>query len=257
MLNAELTLINTTVAHTKAISDATAAGGGVSMTNNGHLALIDSSIHQASAVGRLPVEGGGGIFVQGNDIATEVVIANTTISECTTSNVGGGLAVAGGSVLMTNGSLLTSNYASIAGQNFIASGGTTLYQLPAPLGHWIAGAECRTFRQACPLNDYNVPKDANCAPTRLECSRLADIKNASSGDDYPPRVEYQGITVECQPALAIQPCNWKNNVNLLGKVVQVLPRALRCPPLSHSDCVAPRQRCGRHHPTGAAAGRHR
>ena len=121
---------------------------------------------------------------------------------------GGGIHMPAGRLLLANQTLLANNTATGRGDNFLATGGEALYQLPAPPGRWIAGVRCIVFRNACP-GDNSAAARA-CQDSREACSERPDPG---------PDVTADG----CQDATFLQPCNWQLTPELIGQTIQVLP----------------------------------
>ena len=113
-----------------------------------------------------------------------------------------------GQLLMSSGTWLKDNRASI-GSSIYISGGTASYALPALPGLWVPAALCKVYREVCLVNQDGSFVDPQCPTEQVHCSKDA---NASAG---PP----------CRPTLFAQPCDWQTNPQLIGKLVQPLPQS--------------------------------
>ena len=141
---------------------------------------------------------GGGLFVQGKATLIETSITGCSAvggNEGSASGQGGGIFVNSDSavLLMKDGTQLTDNSASTQGASYMASGGTSTYQLPAAPGHWIAARKCSVYRDGCVLNRKSVPDEWYCPGIFDECSERVDP--ACSTEPCPPL--QRSVTVRC------------------------------------------------------------
>ena len=88
----------------------------------------------------------------------------------------------------------------------LGAGSTTSYSLPAPPGHWVPGARCEVWREACGEHD------SACKAAVASCStNTTDNVNTCNPSG------------SCKLATANQPCNWRTSPDMIGKTVYVLP----------------------------------
>lgn len=115
-----------------------------------------------------------------------VRLSNSSILSCSAENRrGGALYLQSGVVQLTDRSLLRGNNAALGASVWVEDGFVT-YRLPAPAGHYIAGQQCRVYYKPCPISRPNCAADPN------------------------------------REVSEIQPCDWINQPELLGHVVETL-----------------------------------
>ena len=202
-------------AHAIARGPSEAQGGAAYFGGALSITISDSSITEGVTVaesvdGSASAAEGGGVWV---GFTSAVVMSRTLVSHSFTSGRGGGLFVQSGSVIMTNSTSLRQNEAALGGASYDAAGGETLYQLPAPAATWIAGVQCRVFREACERQPGStLCIDPRCCDVEERC---AFELNASAVVDG----------VHCQPVRFIQPCDWQAAPHLIASSIQVLPHS--------------------------------
>ena len=120
---------------------------------------------------------GGAVLVHGGILT----LIRCIFDHNSATEAGGAIAINGGSVLLSNQTVLQQNYAPQGSTLYLNSSSAHVnYGLPAPLGHWIAQPFlCKKYR-------------VSCAAGAIEC------------------VE------EDQQLLASQPCDWRSNSLALG-----------------------------------------
>ena len=113
-----------------------------------------------------------------------VTLVATTLTNCWTSAGGGSLSQGGGLYLSSGNVVLTRGTLFSQSSIYLWTGLVT-YVLPAPPGHWIAATECKEYYKACPQED----------PL---CTR------------------------EAQGPATIQPCDWANQPQLKGSLIEMV-----------------------------------
>ena len=126
------------------------------------------------------------------------------LPECSNCSQGGGIYAHGGSVLLTNGTILSNNSAT-RGATIYVETAVVVYVLPVPAGHYVSASLCKRTWAACPL------------PCQDQCTKNISLApSASSGGscDLPP-FQFQG-------------CPWSHSLNpyarpeLLGMVLETV-----------------------------------
>ena len=176
----------------------------------------------------------GAVYVTGN-----VIVEETEMTNCEAINtisidrgVGGAVFVAGeGMLLMRNGTLMRANRASGQGNSYFASGGTAMYQLPAPPGYWIAGTPCKVYREGCELDVKGNTLNEDCPLARDKCSTMSQ-----PWDGVAPTVQITSVCengqascskdVQCERLTKKQHCPWDipESTSFMGSLVEVLPQ---------------------------------
>ena len=148
-------------------------------------------------------------------------LSGTTVSGCDAAE-GGALYVETGDAVLSNGTLLFSNVASIKGSAYFIAAGSVTYELPAPGGHWLPNGRCEAYREACPTwsGQYRGKKmihvpNPYCMAIYDQCKLLPD------SDDAPPSVDGRNCTRRLPYT---QPCNWIDKPHLLGLRMYRLPQ---------------------------------
>ena len=178
----------------------------------GRVTLTRTTISEC-AVRSVAQTEGGGLMIFGHAVLQQTLIrgcTSTSLSDPTLGVAAGvGVYGPGARLLMQNRSSLRGNVASGSGNSLRATAGITTYQLPAPPGTWISGAECIVQRTACP-QDFLGKVDEQCdAATRacsLELSEAAVVGAAM-----------------CQPFDSAQLCDWSFTPELIGSFTQQVP----------------------------------
>ena len=117
---------------------------------------------------------------------------------------GGCLHLNGGTAIIS-GSHLRNNTA-LFGQNIYSEGGSSTYQLPAPVGYWVPGQMCKVYRRSC------APHDSACRNAFEECSTILPTVSATTAG---------GQT--CEDTTFSQPCDWSSLPDIVGSLVYPLP----------------------------------
>eukprot|EP00966_Prymnesium_polylepis_P308644 7132674-Prymnesium_polylepis.1 len=117
---------------------------------------------------------------------------------------GGGLFMEGGILTMKFCQFYGCTASHTGSSIYTADGGMT-YILPAPKGHWVAGALCLVYRKSCDAMNYQPDAYADCKNASLACS--LDVT-----DDNPL----------CTPKLFAQPCDWDAQPELVGETVMIV-----------------------------------
>jgi hypothetical protein len=137
---------------------------------------------------------------------------------------GGGLYLSGGTINLSNGTLIRNNTATGDGANLRLAGGTATYTLPAPPGYWLDVDRCEVRRKGCTYfgsSDAGKPDaDPPIPPGEgyndyLACEAASDAcaVNTTNLDG----------TLPCPPRAASQPCEWEVDPSLLGDYIYTLP----------------------------------
>ena len=133
-------------------------------------------------------------------------LARSNISNCISTESGGGLYSAGGRTSLSNGTLISGCSAPEGqGSSIFLLAGEVSYTLPTPAGRWLPNARCEVYREACAY--------AACLEHRGDCA----LAIAAVGQ--PPWY--------CPEPTVVQPCNWDStrggDPSLLGKSIYQLP----------------------------------
>ena len=186
-----LTVASTNVSHCSAMATLTptAVGGAVAVTDSGtgdryrHVVITATAISYCSAVsianGTVSTRPQGGAayleaaYRRPNTNTTTFqaqtpqahTISNTTITHCSADEGGALFLASAAHAVLSDGSLLRDNHAATGHGSAIASdeGAVASYQLPAPPGYRIAGAECLVERRACARDQPAVAANASAA----------------------------------------------------------------------------------------------
>ena len=153
-------------------NSACGGGGGAVRARNGTLAIQYSTIIDNAA------DAGGAIHVKE---AGSVQVTATRVLRNVASRTGGAFQVSGGSLVLTNGSLVDGNLAGAmpehdtsfarhcgndfagqaGGHSFAIAAGEVVYALPSPAGRWVSsGFLCRPYRVPCQAADTDCDPDA-------------------------------------------------------------------------------------------------
>ena len=101
-------------------------------------------------------------------------------------------------------SQLEDNRAAEGANLYLDAGSTTTYVLPAPPGYWVPATKCEVWREAC--DEY----DDTCKAAAERCKgNFTDNVNSCN----------KVTSGYCKPTTFNQPCDWRNNPDLLGKTV--------------------------------------
>lgn len=136
--------------------------------------------------------------------------------------VGGGIAFRGGTTYLSNSTAIFNNTAFGGAANLYPASGSIYYLLPAPPGHWLPNGQCRVYREPCDLGPSYV-----CQASLDACSFAAD--NGTSTALVPASnctgqySSYCSGVVQCTPRTFVQPCDWQEHPELLGKRIYALP----------------------------------
>ena len=164
--------------HTTPTEPSQAAGGGVYATGESALRLVDCAIAECEASAASGVSYGGGLFV----------VTSETVE-------------------LSNNTLFSDNVAA-TGAAIMPHGGTTLYRLPTPAGHWLPSSQCVMFRDSCSVfGSFDSEAFEDCEKAFDAC--------AVDGND----TQHDA----CPAATNVQPCDWEGSPDLLGQMLYVLP----------------------------------
>lgn len=211
---AKVSMVSTTVVDN--VANASMQSGFYSLGNGGGLAASvgfrfgapngQIVLSRCSVMRNRARQGGGINFnLQGGSID---LTDGTLVAQNVATNLGGGLVTHTGTALLRNGTLFEGNRAPAAASLMPLA--TTYYQLPAPPGFWLTSAECLVYRAPC---FFPFTENA-CTDNARECSVLP-------GD---PAFTRQGV--QCEPTVLVQPCDWQTSPQLLGTRMLALPLSL-------------------------------
>jgi hypothetical protein len=243
--NANAALTRCTITRISATSLSSAAYGGMIHLIRSSIVLTDCTITDATATGDLDANGGLIYLYDADATFTRVTVTNaaamsnlgyayggclsiptassatltaTMLQRCRAHSSqargeGGSAFVDGGSIMqLSNGPLLVGSEASTDGNTLMINSATALYTLPTPSGRWVAGSICLVNRQPRARSQDSVLLDAECGATEGACERVTQDVDASVGG------------IACQPTRPFQQCDWFSFPQLVGQIVEFLPR---------------------------------
>ena len=224
--------------------------GGALVISDGSVSIVATEF-----VDNVALAGGGAVSVSGGEVAFQGCLLAHNFAANATG--GGALLVTGGTVRMTR-TLLRNNHAGSSNDaveiSIVLVAGQIIYQLPAPLGHWVpAFGHGETSLDPVPYKSYPYP----CAPGLVGrtdhpsvqkdpgCGGLCPPGYVCEGGTWNPQVcPAGGFCPEGSPAMS--PCEEGSYSNSSG-----LTRASDC------DACPPGSACrgGDVEPTACPAGR--
>ena len=179
-------------------SGALAKGGGCYL-GRGLASLTDCTFESCLARGGT-AQGGAIAVGDGNNAIAVLRLAHSDLysNSADSSGIDSSWAAGGGGIFVLSGFVQLSNQTQVhgnsvsgsddAGANLYLAGGVTTYSLPAPLGFWVAAAECRVNYESCPESNLY------CNRTEMGASRF-------------------------------QQCDWANQPELLHRWLETLPNS--------------------------------